>query len=54
MCYDNVLTTLAMNSVTIKYKEHIKLMRRQLTSVSQEIIKVINFREIYKECYKIF
>ena len=34
MCYDNVLTTLIMNSAIIKYKEHIKLMWRQLMSVS--------------------
>ena len=25
-CYDNMLTTLATDSVIIKYKEHIKLM----------------------------
>ena len=34
MCYDNVLTMLAINLITIKYKECIKLMRRQLILVS--------------------
>ena len=29
-------------------------MWRQLTSVSQETLKAVNFRETYKECYEIF
>ena len=49
-----MLTTLAVNPTTIKYKECIKLMRRQHISVSQKIIKAVSFKEAYKECYEIF
>ena len=49
-----MLTMLAKNLATIKYKECIKLMQRQLTSVSQEIIRAVSFQKVYKECYNIF
>ena len=49
-----MLIMLAADSAIIKYKECIKLMQRQLTSVSQETIKTISFYKAYKECYKIF
>ena len=52
--YNNVLITLATDSATIKFKEHIKLMQRQLMLISQETIKTISFYEAYKECYEIF
>ena len=42
-----MLTMLVTDSVTIKYEEYIKLMRRQLMSVSQDIIKVRSFCEAY-------
>ena len=53
MCYNNILITLAADSAIIKYKNILK-MQRQLTSVSQETIKVISFYKVYKECYEIF
>ena len=49
-----MLITLALNSITVKYKECIKLMQRQLILVSQETIKEESFQKVYKEFYKIF
>ena len=40
--------------MSIEYKERFSLLRQQITFIDQEIIKIVKFQQVYKECYKIF
>ena len=52
--YENILETLQEEATSIEYEERITLLRQQITSMDQEIIKMCKFQQAYKECYEIF
>ena len=38
----------------IEYKKRILLLRQQIISLNQEIMKACKFQQVYEECYKLF
>ena len=52
--YKNILGTLQKETTSIGYEERISLLRWQITSMDQEIMKACKFQQAYEECYEIF
>ena len=52
--YENILETLQKKVTSIEYEERIALLRWQITSMNQEIMKTCKFQQAYEECYEIF
>ena len=52
--YKNILEILQKKVISIEYEKRITLLRQQITSMNQKIMKTCKFQQAYEECYEIF